>query len=97
MAQKLILCEAMAGTDILAQNAEVRDSIAAGYVVSSVSGYSTPDNRHMALVLLAEPAAETTTETPADNSSDSDNSSSSETPAAEGGEGGDNEGSGGTE
>ena len=89
MAQKLILCEAAVDGDVLV-SAPIAAAIAAGYVVTSANGYVTRDNRHMALVLLTEPAAETTTtteETPASN----------DTPAAsendgEGGEGGENTG-----
>ena len=61
MAQKLVLCECNIGTDIL-QSHPLADIIADGYEVTSVSGYSTRDNRHMSLVLLSEPAATSTSE-----------------------------------
>lgn len=61
MAQKLVLCECNIGTDIL-QSHPLADIIADGYEVTSVSGYSTRDNRHMSLVLLSEPATTTSSE-----------------------------------
>ena len=57
MAQKLILCECSVGTDIL-QSPLLADHIANGYEVTSVSGYSSRDNRHMVHVLLSEPASD---------------------------------------
>lgn len=59
MAQKLILCEATVGSDLL-QGHPLAEHIANGYEVTSVSGYTTRDNRHMALVLLSEPASRNT-------------------------------------
>lgn len=53
MAQKLVLCEASAGKDILEQH-PLADIISQGYEVVSISGYSSKDNRHMCLVGLAE-------------------------------------------
>ena len=70
MVQKLILCEGMVGTDVL-QYEPIAGYLEEGLEVSSVSGFSTTDNRLMCLVLLSEPAAEETTpaaeDTPADN------------------------------
>lgn len=57
MAQKLILCEVKATTDILEFPILAR-AIAEGYEVKSVSGYSTREGRHMSLVLLEEPVGE---------------------------------------
>ena len=53
MTQKIILCEVMPNADIL-EIPVVASVIADGYDVTSVSGYSTNDNRHMCLVTFTE-------------------------------------------
>ena len=54
MAQKLFICEGEIGEDLL-QRQPLAGCIADGYTVTSVSGYSTRDNRQMCVVLMAEP------------------------------------------
>ena len=53
MTQKIILCEVMPNADIL-EIPVFASVIADGYDVTSVSGYSTNDNRHMCLVTFTE-------------------------------------------
>lgn len=54
MAQKIIICEGEVGKDLL-QSQPLASCIADGFEVTSVSGYSTRDNRQMCIVLLSEP------------------------------------------
>ena len=95
MAQKLILCEAATNVDILASSPAVAACLADGFTVSSVSGYTSRDNRNMCLcfVLLTKtevapateettPAAETTTTT------ETTETTTETEPSGEGGEGG---------
>ena len=86
MAQKLILCEASVGQDIL-QYGPVASAIAEGYEVSDVSCYSTRDNRDMCAVLLAEAAAEVSESEQEGGTSEGETSGTSEgeTSGTEGG------------
>lgn len=76
MAQKLILCDAAQNVDILASSPAIAECLADGFVASSVSGFTSRDNRIMCFVLLTKTEAETTTETPTETTP------AEETPAA---------------
>lgn len=86
MAQKLILCEAATNVDILASSPAVAVCLADGFTVSSVSGYTSRDNRNMCFVLLTKTEVETTTETPTEETPTEETPAASDT-QAEGGEG----------
>ena len=58
MAQKIIICEGEIGKD-LTQSQPLAGFIADGFEVTQVNGYTTRENRHMCVVLLAEPATQT--------------------------------------
>ena len=86
MAQKLILCEAATNVDVLASSPAIASCLADGFTVSSVSGYTSRDNRNMCFVLLTKTEVETTTETPTEETPTEETPAASDTPA-EGGEG----------
>lgn len=96
MAQKLILCEAATNVDILASSPAIATCLADGFTVSSVSGFTSRDNRNMCFVLLTKtevapateettPAAETTTTT------ETTDTTTETEPSGEGGERGEGE------
>lgn len=78
MAQKVFICEGDIGTDIL-QRQPLAGCIADGYVVTSVSGYSTRDNRQMCVVLLSEPTTQAS-----ENSTDSNTEQQGDTSETQG-------------
>jgi hypothetical protein len=69
MAQKLILCEGAIGEDLLATG-PLAAAIADGFEVTSVSGYSARDNRHIVAVLLKETVVSAALFSPAPSSFD---------------------------